>query len=61
MTLEDLALAYELRVAGWSWKRVAKELGYDWQPLSSAVRYRVKHGLADPQSTGGRPPQRPSY
>lgn len=45
LTVADLALAYELRVAGWSWKAIGRELGIDHASVGAAVRYRLIHGL----------------
>lgn len=49
MTPDDLALAYELHVsAGWSWKRIAQELGrVDPAELYDRVRHARRHGLYD--------------
>lgn len=44
-TNEDLALAYELRQEGYSWKRIAQLVGLDRKPLYDAVRYVVRNGL----------------
>lgn len=49
MTLqrEDLALAYELRQEGYSWKRIAQGLDCDWKLLKDRIRNIEAGGLHD--------------
>ena len=47
-SLEELALAYELRQEGCSWKRIAQGLGRDLgddRLLCAAVSHLVQHGI----------------
>lgn len=44
-TIEELALAYELRQAGCCWKRIAQGLGGDHRLLDAAVSHCVQHGI----------------
>ena|SRR5690606_25687405 len=44
-TIEELALAYELRQDGCSWKRIAQGLGGDGRLLNAAVHHCVQHGI----------------
>lgn len=45
ITVRDLALAYELRQEGCSWKNIAHGLGCDWAVLKGLVRNAVNGGL----------------
>jgi hypothetical protein len=46
MTLDELALAYELHVAGCTWKRIAIGLGHpDPEKLYAQVRHLRRHGF----------------
>lgn len=48
MTLDELALAYELHVTGCSWKRIAIGLGHpDPDKLYAEVRMLRRHGFKD--------------
>lgn len=59
MTLDELALAYELRQEGCCWKRIATGLGCDPIDLSNAVsgvvRRGIKKGLDGYERKPGRP------
>lgn len=44
-TIDELALAYELRQAGCCWKRIAQGLGGDHRLLDAAVSHCVQHGV----------------
>lgn len=44
--ITDLALAYELRQEGCSWKRIAQGVGGDWLALKNAVEGVMRHGIA---------------
>ena len=50
-TLNDLALAYELRQEGCSWKRIAQGLGGNAQSLRVAVYRLARFGIR--QGRGG--------
>lgn len=54
----ELALAYELRQEGCSWKRIAQGLGCDWTAIKGAVENAVARGLRAPgirqDAKGGR-------
>lgn len=45
MTLDELALAYELRQEGCCWKRIAQGLGGDARLLSAQVSHLVLNGI----------------
>lgn len=45
MNLDELALAYELRQEGCSWKRIALGLGGDALLISAQVAHLVSHGI----------------
>lgn len=45
MTLADLALAYELRVWGCCWKRIAQGLGGDARLICAQVSHLVNNGI----------------
>ena len=45
--VEDLALAYEMRCDGCSWKRIAIGLSCDWRELKDLVRNVELGGLVD--------------
>ena len=45
--INELALAYELRCEGATWKRIGVGLGYDPVDLYNAVRRMRRHGLYD--------------
>lgn len=48
MTLDELALAYELHVAGCTWKRIAIGIGHpDPDKLYAEVRHLRRHGFND--------------
>lgn len=60
-TLEELALAYELRQAGCSWKRIAQGLGSelgDDRLLSAAVSHLVQQGIRKGRDGYARQPGR---
>lgn len=44
-TLDEIALAYELRQGGCCWKRIAQGLGIDTPKIKSAVEHAVKFGI----------------
>lgn len=46
MTLEELALAYELRQSGCCWKRIAQGLGGDARLISAQVSNLVLNGIS---------------
>lgn len=46
-SLEDLALAYELRQGGCCWKRIAQGLGGDPDELRFTVKNLIRDGLKD--------------
>ena len=44
--VEDLVLAYELREClGMQWKKIARQMRYDYQQLCDAVNHVIVHGL----------------
>lgn len=45
LTINDLALAYELRQEGCCWKRIALGLGCDTWQLASAVHNAIRYGI----------------
>lgn len=45
MSLEELALAYELRNEGCSWKRIAQGLGGDALLIAAQVSHLVNNGI----------------
>lgn len=45
MNAEELALAYELRVAGCGWKRIAQGLGGDPEYIKVSVNRAVRVGI----------------
>lgn len=45
MTIEELALAYELRQEGCCWKRIATGLGCDPVKLGNQVTHLMRHGI----------------
>lgn len=45
VTLDELALAYELRQEGCCWKRIAQGLGYDPRVISKAVEGAKQRGI----------------
>lgn len=45
MTVEELALAYELRQAGCCWKRIAQGIGGDARLISAQVSHLVQNGI----------------
>lgn len=45
MTLEELALAYELNQAGCCWKRIAQGLGYDPLYIKNSVHRACRIGI----------------
>lgn len=62
-SLEELALAYELRQEGCSWKRIAQGLGRDLgddRLLSAAVSHLVQHGIRKGRDGYARQPGRPA-
>jgi hypothetical protein len=46
VTVEELALAYELRQAGCCWKRIAQGLGGDARLISAQVSHLVVNGIS---------------
>ncbi|XAI95229.1 hypothetical protein [Leptolyngbya phage Lbo-JY16] len=53
-TIEELALAYELRQEGCSWKRIAQGLGCDSNQINMAVMNVVRHGIkVNPEGVRG--------
>lgn len=45
MSLDELALAYELRQEGCSWKRIVQGLGGDPLLMAAQVSHLVTHGI----------------
>lgn len=45
LTINDLALAYELRQEGCCWKRIAEGLGCTDKQLHSAIHYVTHYGI----------------
>lgn len=45
MSLDELAMAYELRQEGCSWKRIAQGLGGDALLIAAQVSHLVEHGI----------------
>ena len=43
--IEDVALAYELRTEGISWKRIGIALGHHPMHLTDALEYLIKNGF----------------
>ena len=58
-TVEELALAYELRQEGCCWKRIAQGLGGDAIALSAAVSHCVQLGVTKWMNGYARQPGRP--
>lgn len=54
LTADELALAYELRVAGCCWKRIAQGLHCDHRQLRDAVGHICRTGLHQPGQPGGQ-------
>jgi hypothetical protein len=59
MSLDELALAYELRQEGCSWKRIAQGLGGDALLIAKQVSHSILNGITKGLNgydrTGGRP------
>lgn len=56
LTADELALAYELRVAGCCWKWIARGLHCDHIQLKEAVGHALRCGLHQPgRAPGGQP------
>lgn len=49
-TIEELALAYELRQEGCSWKRITQGIGGDWKLLKDRIRNLEAGGIIDPRT-----------
>ena len=60
MSLEELALAYELRQEGCSWKRIAQGLGGDALLIAAQVAHLVSHGITKGLNGYPRQPGHPS-
>lgn len=60
MNLSDLAIAYELRQEGCSWKRIAQGLGCDARLISAQVSYLVINGIRKGLDGYQRQPGKPA-
>lgn len=60
MTLEELALAYELRQEGCCWKRISVGLGCDHRVLQQAVTGIMRRGIRKGTDGYARQPGRPA-
>lgn len=60
MTIEDLALAYELRQEGCCWKRIAQGLGGEAKLICNSVAHLVKYGITKGLDGYARQPGRPA-
>lgn len=59
-SIEDIALAYELRQEGCNWKRISTGMGGDEHALRSAVSHCVQFGIKKWKNGYARQPGRPA-
>lgn len=60
MTLDDLAIAYELRQEGCTWKRIAIGLGGDPLLIAAQVSHLVRNGISKGLDGYARQPGKPA-